>query len=126
MKPYTVNGTELGAQEWRDAFFLWYRLEPPDLPIHCDGCHAKSSISHTLDFEKGGLVMARNNDIRDGVSNLAGKAFTPSNVRDDPLIYSGRAVKRTKATPDEASKKKIPGRSAAAGGHGSEGRPTDP
>ena len=30
---------------------------------------------------------------------MAGKAFAPSHMRDDPLIYSGRAVKRTKATP---------------------------
>ena len=30
---------------------------------------------------------------------MAGKVFTPSHVRDNPLIYSGCAVKRTKATP---------------------------
>ena len=35
----------------------------------------------------------------------AGKAFTPSHVRDNPLIYSGRAVKRTKAAPAGASGK---------------------
>ena len=28
----TVNGTDLGAQEWRDALFLRYVLDPPDLP----------------------------------------------------------------------------------------------
>ena len=47
--------------------------------------------------------MARQNDLRDGVTYLAGKAFTPSNVRNNPLIYSGRAVKGTKATPAGAS-----------------------
>ena len=47
--PSTVNGTELGAQEWRDALFLWYGLEPPDLLSHCDGCDDKFSISHSLD-----------------------------------------------------------------------------
>ena len=36
---------------------------------------------------------------------MAGKAFTPSHVRDDPPIYSDRAVKRTKATPIGASRK---------------------
>ena len=35
---------------------------------------------------------------------MAGKAFTPSHVRDDLLIYSGRTVKRIKATPDGASR----------------------
>ena len=43
--------------------------------------------------------MARHNEIRDGVADLAGKAFTPSHVRDDPLIYSGCAMSRTKLNP---------------------------
>ena len=43
--------------------------------------------------------MACHNELRDGVVDLAGKAFTSSHVRDDPLIYSGCAVKRTKAMP---------------------------
>ena len=103
MQPSTVNGTELGAQEWRDALFLWYGLDPPDLPTYCDGCQAKFSISHALDSKKGGLVTARHNELRDGVVDLAGKAFTPSHVRDDPLMYSGRAVKRTKAAPARAN-----------------------
>ena len=34
---------------------------------------------------------------------MASKAFTPSHMRDGPLVYSGRAVKRTKATPAEDS-----------------------
>ena len=46
--------------------------------------------------------MACHNKLRDEVVDLAGKAFTPSHVRDDPLIYSGRAVKRTKAAPSGA------------------------
>ena len=32
--------------------------------------------------------------------DLAGKAFTPAHVRDDPLIYSGHAMSRTKPMPD--------------------------
>ena len=48
VQPSTVNWTELGAQEWRDALFLQYGLDPPDLPTHCDGCQAKFSISHAL------------------------------------------------------------------------------
>ena len=103
MQPSTVHGTELGAQKWRDALLLRYGLEPPDLPTHCYGCQAKFSISHSPDFRKGGLVTARHNELRYGVADLAGKAFTPSHVRDNPLIYSGRAVKRMKATPAGAS-----------------------
>ena len=50
----TVNDTELGAQEWRDALFLRYGLDRMDLPSHCDGCNAKFTISHTLDCKRGG------------------------------------------------------------------------
>ena len=92
-----------GAQEWCDTLFLRYSLDPPNLPTHCDDFQANFSISHALDCKRGGLVMARQNDLRDGVTYLAGKAFTPSNVRNNPLIYSGRAVKGTKATPAGAS-----------------------
>ena len=99
VKPSTVNGTELGSQECRNALFLRYGLKPPDLPTHCDGFQTKLSISHALECKKSGLITAHHNELRDGVADLAGKAFTPSHVRDDPLIYSGRAVKRTKAAP---------------------------
>ena len=97
--PSTVNEIELGDQEWRDAFFLRYGLDPPDLPTHCNGCEARFTISHALDCKKGGLVTALHNELRDGVADLAGKAFTPARVRDDPLIYSGCAMSRTKPMP---------------------------
>ena len=32
VQPSTVNVTYLWTQEWRDALFLWYGLEPPELP----------------------------------------------------------------------------------------------
>ena len=65
--PSTVNGTELGAQEWCDALFLRYGLEPPDLPKYCDRCEGWFTISHALDCKKGGLVTARQNELCDGV-----------------------------------------------------------
>ena len=49
VQPSTVNGTFLGAQEWRDALFLRYGLEPPDLPKYCDGCNAKFTICYALE-----------------------------------------------------------------------------
>ena len=45
--------------------------------------------------------MAHHIELRDAVADLAGKEFTPSHVRYEPLIYSGRYMKRTKATPAE-------------------------
>ena len=73
----TVNGTGLSAKEWRDSLFLGYGLNPPDLPHYCDGCNTKFSIYNAFDCKKGGLLMARDNNLRDGVVNLIGKAFTP-------------------------------------------------
>ena len=103
LQPFTVNGTELGKQEWHDALFMRYGLEPPDLPTYCDGRNAKFIICHTLDYKRGGIVMAHQNEVRDRVADLDGKYFTPSHVRNKPLIFAGRAVKRTKATPAGAS-----------------------
>ena len=93
----TVNGTELGVQEWQDALFLRYGLDPPYLPHHCDGCIIKFPICQALDFRRGGLVTARHNELHDGVAELASKLFAPSNVRDDSLILACCAVKRPKA-----------------------------
>ena len=88
------------------SLFLPYGLDPTDLTTHCDGCQSEFSISHSFDCKKSGLITARHNQLRERVSDLTGKAFTPSHVHDEPLIYSGRAVKRTKATPDRASRHK--------------------
>ena len=52
VQPSTVNGTELGAQEWCDALFLRYGLDPPDLPTHCDVCQDKFLISHALTVKR--------------------------------------------------------------------------
>ena len=86
--PSTVNMTELGAQEWRDSIFLRYGLDPPYLSHYCDGCYAKFTIYHALNCKRDVLVMARHNKLRDGVTDMAGKAFTPSHVRNDPLIFA--------------------------------------
>ena len=99
MQPSTVNGIELGVQEWQDALFLRYGLDPPELPHYCDGCNPKFSICHALDCKRGGLVTARHNNLHGGVADLAGKSFTPSHMRNDPLIFAGCAVKRTKSKP---------------------------
>ena len=61
-------------------------------------------ISHDLDCKKGGLVTEHHNELCGGVADLAGKAFTTSHVRNDPLIYSGCAVRRTKPTPAGSTK----------------------
>ena len=86
---YIVNGTELDAQEWRDALFLKCGLDPPELPHYCNGYNATFSICHNLDCKRGGLITARHKELRDGVVDLSVKAFTPSYVHNRPLIFAG-------------------------------------
>ena len=38
--------------------------------------------------------MVRHNELLDGVADLSRKAFTPSHVRNNPLIFEGCGVKR--------------------------------
>ena len=97
MQPLIVNGTELGAQEWRDSLFLRYEPETPDLTKLCDCCNAAFSICHALDCKQGGLVTVGHNELCDRVADLDGKAFTSTHVRDKPPIFAGRSVQRRKA-----------------------------
>jgi hypothetical protein len=97
--PSTVNGTELSAQEFRDAVSMRYGLVPPDLPQKCDGCDAPFTLQHALCCKKGGLVISRHNEIRDELIHMAGKAMTPSAIRDEPLIRTGRVAEKTMTCP---------------------------
>ena len=82
--PTTVNGTQLSAQEFRDALFLRYAIPPPDLPSVCDGCGQKFDVDHGLQCKTGGLVILRHNEIRDELEYLAAQALTPSAVATNP------------------------------------------
>jgi hypothetical protein len=96
--PSTVNGTELSAQEFRDAVSMRYGITPSDLPSFWDSCDARFSLQHALGCKKGGLVIFRHNEIQDELIHLAEKAFTPSAVRDKPLIR-GRSTEKVDECP---------------------------
>ena len=93
MATIAFNGTDISIQEWRDVVFLWYGIDPPDLPHHCDGSRVGLSINHALACKKGGLVTYQHNELCGGVVDLACKDLTPTHVRSDPLITPGRAVR---------------------------------
>ena len=40
-----------------------------------------------------GLVAERHNDLRDGVADLVGKAFTTAHMPDNTIIFTGRSVR---------------------------------
>ena len=119
----TVNRMEMGAHEWRDALFLKYGLEPPDLLKFCDGFNATFPICHALECNKGGLVTAHHNEICAGVADLAGKAFMPTHVCKDLLIFEVHAVQRPKDHPSGTTPSPS---TTKIRGHGTEGRPSDP
>jgi hypothetical protein len=105
--PSIVNGTELSTQEFRDAINMRYGITPPDLPLKCDGCDQHFTMQHALSCKKGGLVIFRHNEIRDELVYLAGKAFTPSAIRDEPLIHPCRVAKEVKTTPTSSASKPV-------------------
>ena len=76
-----------------------YGIEPPDLPVTCDGCESRFTLQHALGCKKGGLVIFRHNEIWDELVHLAGKALTPSAIRDEPLIRPCRAAKDQNTSP---------------------------
>jgi hypothetical protein len=87
VSPTTVNGTELSAQEFQDAFLVHFDKMPTDLPTHCEGYYKPFNLSHILECKKGGLVICRqHNKIKDNLVALAAKAFTPSAVCNKPPI----------------------------------------
>ena len=50
----------------------------------------------------------RHNELCDGVAYLAGIAFIPSHMRNNPLIFAGCAVKRSKAKEARTKSTTVP------------------
>jgi hypothetical protein len=65
-------------------------------PTRFVGCGAPFTLQHALGCKCGGLVIFRHNEIKDELVHMSAKAFTPSAVRDEPLIRHGRVAEREK------------------------------
>ena len=55
--PSTVNRTYIRDQEWINDLFLRYIIDPPELPIHYNGCNTELYICYAFDYKKDGLIM---------------------------------------------------------------------
>ena len=90
-----VNGERDGSRGSGVAQFplptIWHRSPRP--PSSLWWLKIKFSIYHALDYEKGGLITIRHNELFDWVSDLEDKAFNPSHVCDYPLVYLGCAMR---------------------------------
>ena len=100
--PSTINGNNLGPQEWRDALFLRYDIDLTDLPGLFDGCISKFTLGYALDCKKGGFVVTSHSDFCDGVADLASKAFNPLHVHGTPHIHAACSVQGKKAMQAKA------------------------
>jgi hypothetical protein len=88
--PNVMNGSILSDLEFRDGLRLCYAMTLQNLPTHCDGCQAKCNIDHALNCKKGGLVIARHNEVKDELGFLlATLATSPNAVSDKPFFFPG-------------------------------------
>jgi hypothetical protein len=85
--PSLDYGTALSRTEFRDALRLRHGLVPLDLPTHCDGCpNTRFTVDHAFQCKKGGLVLARHDEMAAEWHQLCSQALTPSAVTDEPII----------------------------------------
>ena len=87
--PSLDYGTALSRTEFRDAILcLCHGLIPLDLPTKCDGCPSTKNFTmgHAFQCKKGGLVLARHDEMAAEWHQLCSQALTPSAVTDEPII----------------------------------------
>ena len=82
--PDHLNDMELSREEFRDNVSLRYGLMPQDIPVTCDGCGKKFSITCL----KGGLVLACHDDATKEWGALGAWALVPSAITYKPKINS--------------------------------------
>ena len=61
---------------------------PQDIPAACDGCVKKFSIEHAISCLKGGLVLARHDDVAKEWGALGSRALVPSAITYKPKTNS--------------------------------------
>lgn len=84
--PLIILGTILSPQEYRDNLHILYGSSPPDIQKLCDGCSSLNSLRHALNCKVGGLIIARHNELRDELLQLASLAYSKNRLFDEPLI----------------------------------------
>ena len=69
--PISLHHFDLSAAEFRDSLAIRYHRPLIKAPANCDGCGEVFSLTHALNFRKGGLVIQHHNEIRDAIGDLA-------------------------------------------------------
>ena len=105
--PCVVKDTTMVKVEFVDYLARRYGHPLKGLPSHCDGCGQRCSVTHALECRKGGNIIARHNDVKYAVSELAIKAICPTAVRDEPLINPCRPATQQVAPTQPATRTPI-------------------
>ena len=87
-----VTSTVLGAMKFLDFLCRRYDFTPPNLQIKYDGCSSSFSVRHILICSNGGLLIARNNKLREEILYLSKCALPFSCIRGKPLIHQGYII----------------------------------
>ena len=73
--PISLHHFVLSATEFSDSLTLRYHRPLLMAPANCDGCGNVFSLTHALDYRKGGLVIQCHNEIRDAIGDLASLVY---------------------------------------------------
>ena len=88
---------------FRDALALRYGWTPSNLPAYY-ACGAAMSVEHALSCPKGGLPIARHNEVRDTVAGWMGKVYNNTNVEPALQLISGEVLRHATAISEEGAR----------------------
>ena len=66
---------DLSPIEFRDALQLRYHIPLLRMVACCNGCGAQSSLEHSLDCKKGGLVAQRHNKVHESLHDIGSLVY---------------------------------------------------
>ena len=90
--PFLATDATLSAVEFVDGLRLRYAMEPLHVPRFCDGCGVPTSAAHARSCRHGGYIIYRHNVLNRTWHDGCVMATSQTQVRDEPLIHTYRAV----------------------------------
>ena len=108
-RPIEEHGFALHKGAFRDAVALRYGWEPANLPSHC-ACGVSFDSCHALTCSKGGLTIARHNEIRDLTASLISEVCSDVEVEPRLQPLSGEQFLHASANRDAEARLDIKAR----------------
>ncbi|CEM26585.1 unnamed protein product [Vitrella brassicaformis CCMP3155] len=87
--PSCSDQTDLSGDAFRDGLAVLYGYRPSNLPSSCPGCGSAFTLTHALDCPKGGLVIQRQNELRDVIGDVGRMAFGAGSVHKEVVLKEG-------------------------------------